>query len=457
MKRNIVIGLLPVILTVVQSAAWATDTTIPQLWETPEQREERMQWFRDAKFGMFVHWGPASISGEEISWGMADRIEGGHNHMKVPRKAYMNLYKQFNPVKFDADEWLRLAGEAGMKYIVFITKHHDGFSMWPTKQVRFPEGDEFAPHYSIADTPYKKDICRMIQQAAKKHGLKLGWYYSTRDWTHPDYLQGDNKIYNDYYESQVRELLTEYGPVDVLWFDHCFGNWDQYTIARLFSTMYRITPGLIVNNRAARGLKGVPPEFRALVAADFDTPENRMGTFQYGRAWESCMILSPHPDHGGWSYRPDGKTRSLKETIQLLCSAVCGDGNMLLNIAPMPTGEIRPEEVAILKGLAPWTKKYSQAIYGTRGGPWVNGPWGGSTHRENIVYLHVFQWNDTHLTLRPLKEKILKAEVLTGGEVAFEQTGGEVTFTMARSHQNPIVTLIKLTLDQPVSEIQSGQ
>jgi len=211
MKNNILIGLLPVILTVVQSASWAADATIPQLRETPEQREQRMQWFRDAKFGMFVHWGPASISGEEISWGMADRIEGGHSHMKVPRKTYMNLYKKFNPVKFDADQWLRLAGDAGMKYIVFITKHHDGFSMWPTKQVRFPEGDEFAPHYSIADTPYKKDICRMIQQAAKKHGLKLGWYYSTRDWTHPDYLQGDNKIYNEC--ALVRPLFRQLGPV----------------------------------------------------------------------------------------------------------------------------------------------------------------------------------------------------------------------------------------------------
>ncbi len=443
-------------LVCVAKAEDAASLRIPQLRETPEQRETRLQWFRDAKFGMFVHWGPAAISGEEISWGMAGRIEGGQQHMKVPRETYMNLYRQFNPVKFDADQWLRLAKAAGMKYIVFITKHHDGFSMWPTKQVRFGEGSGFAPHYSIADTPYQKDLCRMIQQAAQAHGLKLGWYYSTRDWTHPDYLQGDNQRYNDYYQAQVRELLTEYGPVDVMWFDHCFGNWDQYTIPHLFETMYAVKPDLLVNNRAARGLKGIPAEFRALDAADFDTPENRMGTFQYGRAWESCMILSPHADHGGWSYRPDGKTRSSKQTIQLLSSAACGDGTMLLNIAPLPTGEIRPEEKTVLQELAPWTQRYGEAIYGTRGGPWVNGRWGGSTHRGHIVYVHVLQWNGDTLTLRPLKEKVLEAVALTGGAVTCKQTDRDVTLSLAREHQDPIVTLIKLTLDRAVSEIQSA-
>ena len=138
--------------------------------------------------------------------------------------------------------------------------------------------------------------------------------------------------------------------------------------------------------------------------ADFDTPENRMGAFQYGRAWESCMILSPHADHGGWSYRPDGDTRSLTETLRLLSSAVTGDGNMLLNLAPLPDGSIRPEEEAVLKGIAPWMKKFGEAIHGTRGGPWHNGSWGGSTHRGKIVYLHVFEPGDEPLNLRALPQ-----------------------------------------------------
>ena len=184
----------------------------PQLTETPEQHEARIKWFRDAKFGLFIHWGPSAISGEEISWGMKDRIEGGQHHMKVPRDEYMNLYKKFNPVKWNPDGLFDLATDAGMKYVVFVTKHHDGFTMWPTKEKRFPEGAAFPVHYSIADTPYQKDPVRMVQQAARKHGMKLGWYYSTRDWTHPDYLKGDNKTYNDYYENQVEELLHPIRP-----------------------------------------------------------------------------------------------------------------------------------------------------------------------------------------------------------------------------------------------------
>ena len=412
-----------------------------------------MRWFRDAKFGLFVHWGPASLSGSEISWGMKDRIEGGPGLQKVPRDTYLRLYQQFNPVKFDADAWLQLARDAGMKYVVFVTKHHDGFALWPTKQVRFAEGSGLAPRYSIADAPFGRDLCREIADAAHRHGLKLGWYYSTRDWTHPDYLQGDNRAYNAYYEAQVKELLTGYGKVDLMWFDHCFGRWDQYTIPHLFEMMRGLHPALLVNNRAARGLPDVPEAFRALDQGDFDTPENQMGTFQHGRAWESCMILSPHADSGGWSYRPEGKTRSLTETIRLLSSAACGDGNMLLNIAPLPTGEIRPEEIAVLKGIAPWTRRFGEAIYGTRGGPWVNGAWGGATHRDRTVYVHAFPWESETLDLPPLKEKIVQVQVLTGGEATFNQDARGVRLSLPSASRDPVVTLFKLALEQPVSEV----
>lgn len=428
----------------------------PQLTETPEQREERIKWFRDAKFGLFIHWGPSAISGEEISWGMKDRIEGGGHHMKVPRNEYMNLYKQFNPVKWNPDALFDLATDAGMKYVVFVTKHHDGFTMWPTKEKRFPAGAEFPVHYSIADTPYKKDPTRMVQQAAKKHAMKLGWYYSTRDWTHPDYLQGDNKTYNDYYENQVMELMDEYGPVDLLWFDHTFGRWDLYTIPRLFERMYEKNPKLLVNDRAAKALPDIPAKYEPLNKADFDTPENRMGAFQYGRAWESCMILSPHADHGGWSYRPDGVTRSLTETLRLLSSAVTGDGNMLLNLAPLPDGSIRREEEAVLKGIVPWMKKYGEAIHATRGGPWHNGPWGGSTHRGKVVYVHVFEPSDEPLNLRALPQKVTAATTIDGTPVSFKQTNSAVALTIPKSARDPHVTVLKLTLDEPVSSPLDG-
>ena len=168
------------------------------------------------------------------------------------------------------------------------------------------------------------------------------------------------------------------------------------------------------------------------------------------------MILSPHSDGGGWSYRPEGETRALKETLLLLSSAACGDGNMLLNIAPLPDGSIREEEVDILRGVAPWMKQYGEAIYNTRGGPWRNGEWGGATHRGNVVYVHVYEWphgGDT-LKLKPLNETITKAETLTGGSVAFTQNDNGVDFTLAKNHQQSPITLIKLTLDCPVTVIQ---
>ncbi|MGB2428584.1 MAG: alpha-L-fucosidase [Akkermansiaceae bacterium] len=438
------------------TAAEIEQTAIPQLTETPEQLEERLQWFRDAKFGLFIHWGPAAISGQEISWGMKDRIEGGEKHKVVPRETYMNLYKDFNPTAFNADELVSLAKEAGMKYFVFVTKHHDGFSMWPTKEKRFAEGDGYPAHFSIADTPYQGDPVRMMQEAGKKHGLKIGWYYSTRDWTHPNYLQGDGQIYNDYYENQVEELLSEYGPVDVLWFDHCFGKWDQYTIPRLYRKMYAYNPQLIVNNRAARGLPDIPGEFKKLASADYDTPENRMGAFQHGRAWESCMILSPHPDHGGWSYRPDAQTRSLTETIQLLSSCVTGDGNMLLNLAPLPDGTLKPEEKAILEGIAPWIGKYGEAVYSTRGGPWINGSWGGATYRDKHVYLHIFNPGDDALLLNRLPQNVTAATTIDGQAIPFSQDDKTVSITLPADARDPHVSIIKLTLDAPVSGVQFG-
>lgn len=419
--------------------------------QAAQVRESRLDsWWRDAKFGLFLHWGPASLSGAEISWGMKSRIEGGPEHQRVERDVYMNLYRQFNPVKFDADQWMQLAKEAGMKYVVFITKHHDGFSMWPTRQVRFGLDSGFPEHYSIADAPYRKDLCRMIADAAHRHGLKLGWYYSTRDWTHPAYLVGDNKVYNRYYEAQVRELLTDYGKVDMIWFDHCFGDWNQYTIPGLFKEMYRLQPDLLINNRAARGLPNVPAGGAAqLVDGDYDTPEQHIGTFQRGRAWESCMTMTYCPDGGGWSYRPDGRIRSWEECIQMLVSTVTGDGNLLLNIGPMPAGEFQPQEIANLKAMGRWLAKFGESIYGTRGGPYRNGQWGGSCHKDSTLYLHVFDWPGGTVELPPLKAKVLRASVIGGEPVVVKQSDAGLSLVLPRDRRDPVDTVIKLELDSP--------
>ena len=425
---------------------------VPQIHETTDQRDARMQWFRDAKFGMFIHWGPCTVGDREIGWGRhANRPWDINQH--GPRTSdpdYDNYYKRFNPVKYDAEGWVRLAQEAGMKYMVLISKHHDGFAQFDSKLT----------DHDIMATPYGKDIMKQFVDACHKNGMKVGLYYSTRDWFNADYLVGDNAKYDAWYRGQVEELLSNYGKIDVMWFDHVGGrDWGKWRFDQLFAMMYRLQPGLLVNNRAARFCGPASPEdrgpavpeIRTMTEGDFDTPEQQIGAMNLKRDWESCMILSPTPEHDGWSYRSDGKTRPLGECIRMLASIASGGGNLLLNFGPDQFGEFRPEEVAIARGMGAWLKKYGVAIYGTRGGPFANGKWGGSTHRGNTVYLHVFEWPGDTLRLGALPQKIIKAQVLSGGaEVAFAQTARGVEVTVPTTQRDNPVTVIELTLDRTV-------
>lgn len=451
--RTFVFVLMPILAIFPIRGVLAADEQSPQAApllpsaETPEQRDARLAWWREARFGMFIHWGPASVNGTEISW---SRIGHPHDHSgmeTVPPEVYDNLYKEFNPVKFDANAWMQLAKEAGMKYVVFITKHHDGFSMWPT---------QLRSDYSIAATPFQRDICKEIADAAHSQGLKLGWYYSTRDWTHPDYLVEDNRKYDAFYRDQVRELLTNYGRVDMMWFDHVAGNWRDYDFQGLFDMLYSLQPGILVNDRAAKFIRPTTDkpttEIAALTKGDFDTPEQKVGTFQRTRPWESCITITECKDGGGWSYRPDGRTRTAKECIQMLVSCVTGDGNLLLNVGPMPTGEIVPEQVAVLKEIGQWLANYGESIYGTRGGPYPNSAWGGATFREKIIYLHVFPSKMNMLKLPPLNARIVNATALTGGDINVKQGGKWLRVELPRDEQDEIDTVIKLELDAPAAD-----
>jgi len=409
---------------------------------------ERLQWWRDAKFGLFIHWGPASLSGTEISWSRIGHPHDFHGFESVPAEKYDQLYKNFDPEKFNADQWMKMARDAGFKYVVFVTKHHDGFCLWPSKLT----------DYTIANTPFKRDICKEIANSAHKYGLKLGWYYSTRDWTQPDYLEGDNSKYDNYYESQIRELLTNYGKVDIVWFDHVAGNWNDYTFNRLFDIMYSLqSKNLLVNNRAAKFIKKTEdspsPELQKLVDGDFDTPEQTIGKYQYGRAWESCVTINNCADRGGWSYRPDCTTRSYEECLKMLINCATGDGNFLLNVGPMPTGEIPSDQVEVLGKIGKWLRKYGYTIYGTRGGPFVNGTWGGFTYKGNKVYLHLLDSSTSGLNLPALNEKIVSAKVITGGDVTFKQTekGIEIRIPDQKTEQTDII--VELQLDKPVSKV----
>ena len=427
--------------------------TVPLLptTETPAQRDARLAWWREARFGLFIHWGPSSLSGKEISWGRVGHPHDFNGNEAVPAAEYDNLYKRFNPVKFDADAWMRLAKAAGMKYVVFVTKHHDGFSMWPTK---------LRPDYSIAATPFRRDICGEIAAAVHKQGLKLGWYYSTRDWTHPDYLVGDNRKYDAFYRGQVRELLSNYGPVDLLWFDHVAGNWRDYRFPELFEMIYAVRPGILVNNRAAAFFLPTADQptadVRRLVAGDFDTPEQRVGTFQNDRPWESCMTITDCVGGGGWSYRPDGRTQNFAECLRMLVSCVSGDGNLLLNVGPLPTGEIAADQQAVLRQMGRWLAKYGESIYATRGGPLRNGDWGGSTFRDKTIYLHVLKRSGERLLLPPLRAKVTNVTALTGGSPMLEQTAAGVMIVLPAEQRDEIDTVVKLELDAPAAGEFSG-
>lgn len=431
-------------------------SAVPQLSETPAQREARLAWFKDAKFGMFIHWGPCTVGGKEIGWGRAGNRPWDINKHgpRTEDPEYDSYYKTFNPVKFDADAWVRVAKEAGMKYMVLIAKHHDGFSQYDTK----------LSDYDIMATPYGRDIVKQFTEACHRAGMRAGLYYSTRDWYHPDYLVGDNAKYDAFYRGQIEELLSNYGKIDVLWFDHVGGrDWGKWRLDQLFASIYRLQPGILVNNRAAAFIgpktpedRGpASPEIRQMTYGDFNTPEQQIGAMNLNKYWESCMILSPTPRHDGWSWRPEGVTRPLEDCIHMLVSSATGGGNLLLNFGPDQFGEFRPEEVAIAKGMGAWLQKYGDAIYATRGGPYTNGGWGGATHRGNEVYVFARDLGQNTLRLAALPQKITSASLFLGGTaVPFRQSEAGVELELTRDQRDTPFTVVRLVLDQPVPEGQ---
>lgn len=406
--------------------------------------ENKMAWWQDAKFGLFIHWGPSSLAGVEISWARHTHPFDWPGELNVvPDEVYDNLYREFNPVHFDAEAIVRTAKEAGMKYLVFTAKHHDGFSMWPTK----------LSDYNISNTPFQRDICGELADACRKHGLKLGWYYSTRDWYHPDYLVRDNSKYNDFYHGQIRELLTEYGQVDMLWFDHVAGTWGDYRFEELFEMVYALQPDIIINDRAAKFIKNdiagtPPPGLVELTKGDFFTPEGKVGVFHKDFPWETCMPMSKGPNgHGGWSYRTEAITASFEKCAEMLAACVTGCGNLLLNIGPMADGSIRPSELENLKQFKPWIETYGESIYGTEGGPYIGGQWGGSCTKDDTIYLHIFQWTDGVLKLPALPRKLLHGEALGGEQIDLVQTEDALILQAKNGKQREIHSVVKLTLE----------
>lgn len=398
--------------------------------ETPQQRQDRMAWWRQGRFGMFIHWGPVSLTGKEISWSRANSNPMCPNKGPTPVDVYDNLYKQFNPTLFNADQWAAIAKDAGMKYVVLTAKHCDGFLLWHSN----------VSSYNMAATPFKRDICAELSQAVRKQGLRIGWYFSPMDWRDPDFRTERNNLFVNRMQGEIRELLTNYGQIDVLWFD-----WDarepMYDQATTYPLVKSLQPQIILTNRLdlAKGNKN----FQILSPyADYYTPEKKLGAYDDKTPWETCMTLGTQ-----WAWKPNDKIKSANEVLEILARCAGGDGNLLLDVGPMPDGRIEPRQVKVLKEVGKWMQQNGQSIYGTRGGPYKPGIFGASTRSGDIVYIHVLKWDGDLVQLPPLPKKIIKSSLLAGGTVQVEQTESGLRITAPQSDQQNGDTVVKLQLD----------
>ena len=391
----------------------------------PAQPEALQAW-RDARFGMFIHWGPVSLTGHEIGWSRGKQ---------TPIEEYDNLYKRFNPEKFNADEWVAVAKAAGMKYMVLTTKHHDGFCLWDTKQT----------DHNIMNTPFGRDVVKELAEACKKGGIAFGTYYSTCDWHHPDFPRtspgggvkratSNLDRYTDYLKAQSTELITQYGPLFTLWYD-VPQDFDATRGAGIINLIRGLQPTLIINNRT--GAKG-----------DYDTPEQHIGGFQLDRPWETCMTICQQ-----WAWKPDDKMKSLEQCIHTLLQTNGGDGNLLFNVGPTAEGVIEDRQVERLKEMGAWLKVNGEAVYGTRGGPYKPTPALVSTRKGDKIYVHVLKWSDEPPTLPVLPAKVLSARLLKGGKAGVSVTDAGMTLSVDPADRDPVATVVELTIDRPAMDI----
>lgn len=384
--------------------------------------------WRAKRFGMFIHWGPVSLTGKEIGWSRGK---------ETPIEKYDNLYKIFNPTKFNADEWVTIAKAAGMRYIVLTTKHHDGFCLWDTKLT----------DYNIMNTPFKRDVVKELAEACKKQGIEFGAYYSTCDWYHPDFPltspggkvrreKSDIDSYNKYLLGQIEELITKYGPLITIWNDvpQEFKGRGVPTI----NLVRKLQPDILINNRTGDG-------------GDYDTPEQKIGGFNMDRPWESCMTVSAH-NAWAWGGSNDG-VKSLEACLRMLILGNGGDGNILLNVGPTPEGIIAPEQVNRLKDVGDWLAKYGESLMETRGGPYKPTTDFACTRKDKTIYLHFLKRSGDVIKLPSLPAKIVSAKLLTGGDVKTIQTGTELSLTLAPKDPKEIDTIVELTLDGSAMDI----
>jgi len=410
----------------------------PYASETTAQRDARMKWFREARFGMFIHWGVYSVPAGVYDGKPIDGIGEWIMHQgRIPVDRYRLYAKEFNPVKYDADAWVKLAKDAGMKYIVITSKHHDGFAMYRTQ----------ASPWNIYDaTPFKRDPLAELAKACKKHGVRLGFYYSqAQDWNNGGSAAGghwdpkQDRDMTDYVKNiavpQVKEILSKYGKISVLWWDTPIGISKEQ--ADMLIPLLKLQPGIIHNNRLGH------------YRGDTETPEQFVPATGYpGRDWETCMTMNDT-----WGFKStDHNWKSTETLIHTLVDIASKGGNFLLNVGPTSLGEIPQPSVERLKAVGAWMKQNGSAIYATTPSPFKKLPWGRCTKVLGkdgaTLYLHVFDWPTSGKLLVPgLKSKVGNASLLVGGKkLAARNTAEGVEIDVPSTSPDKVSTTIALVV-----------
>jgi len=360
-------------------------------------KDARMAWWRDARFGMFIHWGLYAVPAGMYKGKRVDGIgEWIMNNGKIPVAEYEKFAQQFNPIGFNADEWVQRARNAGMKYIVITSKHHDGFCLWDSKVTKWDVMDA---------TPFKRDILKELSAACKRHGVNLCFYHSIMDWHHPDAQAPFYPNYNDtsksnpnfdryvetYLKPQIAELLTNYGPIGVMWFDgEWIKDWTEPRGKDMYAYVRGLQPKIIINNRVGKGRKGMEGLSESNeYAGDFGTPEQQIPpTGLPGVDWETCMTMNDT-----WGYKSyDENWKSTEMLIRNLADIASKGGNFLLNVGPTPEGLFPRAIEQRLEDMGKWMAVNGQSIYGTTASPIGRPDWGRCTAKADRLYLHVFNW-----------------------------------------------------------------
>lgn len=407
-------------------------------YQPSAENVEARKWFQEARFGMFIHWGVYSVLGNG-EWVM--------QREEIPVAEYEKLPARFNPVKFNAAEWVSLAKQAGMKYITITSKHHDGFAMFQTKQNK----------WNIVDaTPYGKDVLKMLAEECRKQGIKLFFYHSQLDWHHPDYYprgrtgqhtgrpeSGDWRRYLDFMDAQLTELLTNYGPIGGIWFD---GWWDKsdadWRLEKTYSLIHKLQPAaLIGSNHHVTPFDG--EDFQMF---EKDLPGQNETGFSKDAEVSKLPLESCDTINRSWGFnKGDNRYKSTRDLIGYLARASGHGANFLLNVGPRPDGTIQPEFVERLNEVGAWMKKYGESIYATEPGPVGPRPWGVTTRKGNTVYVHLLEQQDEVLVLPKLGKKVVSAKLLQDGKpVEFEEHRLGLLLNVPASRRDPHDSVVVL-------------